>query len=431
MAYDESTYRRRDQDSRLREDTDYRPASYDSGDYREPDAAEAPVNGQQRRVSAAVLDDVFDDPEHGDPGRDRMAVHAVWEVVLLVAAMAAAGLLFRLDADALRGDQLDRLLVFAAALGLLSLGAGLTLRAGAVNLAIGPAAVAAGLHFAEHGDGGVLPAAAAAVIAGAVGGGLIALLVVGLHVPGWAASLAAGFGVIVFIQQRGGPVDLQGNYDPTGHAVYLFGGVAALAIVGGLLGTIKPVRRAVGRFRPVRDPARRRGGLAAALTAGAIVVSSVFATVAGVLLAAGRGEAVAPSPGLELTGLAVGAALVGGTSAFGRRGGVFGTLLAVVLLTLFIRYAELKDWRIAQLAIAGVVMAAGLAVTRLVEHHGRPPAARRSEADWNTGPSGTETSPPAWTTAQRQESWSSALPAQPTAARGDPWESDRWGTSGR
>jgi hypothetical protein len=153
--------------------------------------------------------------------------------------------------------------------------------------------------------------------------------------------------------------------------------------------------------------------------------------VAGVLLAAGRGDAVVPAPGLELTGLAIGAALIGGTSAFGRRGGVFGTLLSVVLITLFIRYAEVNDWRIAQLAIAATVIAGGLGVTRVVEHFGRPPAARQSEAEWNTGPSGVETAPPAWATSQRQESWSSALPAQPAAGRSDPWESDRWGPSGR
>jgi ribose/xylose/arabinose/galactoside ABC-type transport system permease subunit len=432
MAYDDSAYRRRDGEFGPHDGTDYRPGSYDSGEYREDTLTDSLVNGQQqpRRVPPAVLDDVFDDPMHGEPGRDRLAVHAVWEVVLLLAAAGLAVLLYRVEPDALRGDSLNSLLVFAAALGLLALGAGLSLRTGAVNLAIGPVAVAAGLHFAENGDDGLLNSAGFALAAGAVLGLAIAVVVVGLHVPGWAASLAAALAVIVYVQQRSAPVNPQGDYDPTSQALYLFGGVAALAILGGLLGAIKSVRRTVGRFRPVGDPALRRGGLAAVLTGGAIVLSTVFAVVAGVLLAAGRDAPVVPGPGLELTGIGVGAALLGGTSAYGRRGGVFGSLLAVATIALFIRYSQEEGWGIAQLAIAAAAIVAGLAVTRLVEHFGRPPAARR-EADWNTGPSGAETVPPAWASPQRTESWSSALPAQPAAGRTDPWESDRWDPSGR
>jgi ribose/xylose/arabinose/galactoside ABC-type transport system permease subunit len=432
MAYDDSAYRRRDTEPGRPEDAEYRPASYEP-DYREPDTLnETLSNGQQssRRVPPAVLDDVFDDPMHGEPGRDRMAVHAVWEIVLLLGAAGVAFLLYRREPDALRGDPLNALLVSATALGLLTLGAGVTLRTGAVNLAIGPVAVAAALHYAENGDRGLVHGFGLPLAAGAVGGLVLALVVVGLHVPGWAASLAAALAVIVYVQQRGAPVDVQGDFDPIPRALYLFGGLAALAILGGLLGAIKSVRRTVGRFRPVSDPARRRGGLAAALTGGAIVLSTVFAVAAGLLLATGRTGPVVPAPGLELTGLGVGAALLGGTSAFGRRGGVFGSLLAVGLLTVFIRYAAETDWRIAQLAIAAATIAGGLAVTRLVEHFGRPAAARR-EADWNTGPSGAETMPPAWTSAQRPESWSSTLPAQPAGGRADPWDSDRWGTSAR
>jgi ribose/xylose/arabinose/galactoside ABC-type transport system permease subunit len=432
MAYDDSAYRRRDSEPGRAEGADYRTGSYEPPDYRDPDTlSDSLMNGQQqRRVPPAVLDDVFDDPMHGEPGRDRMAVHVVWEVVLLVAAAGFAFLLYRRTPDALRGAQLDALLVFAAALGLLTLAAGLSLRAGAVNLAVGPVAVAAGLHYAENGDRNPLVAIGVPLLVGAVLGVAIALVVAGFHVPGWAASLAGAFATIVFIQQRAVPIETQGDYDPTDHALYLFGGVALLGLLGGLLGAIKSVRRTLGRFRPVGDPALRRGGVAAALTGGAIVLSTVFAAGAGMLLAAARSGPVVPGPGLELTGLALGAALLGGTSAYGRRGGVFGSVLAVALVTLFIRYSQDADWRIAQLAIAAGAITAGLAVTRLVEHFGRPPASRR-EVDWNTGPSGSETVPPAWAASHRTESWSSALPAQPASGRSDPWESDRWGPSGR
>ncbi|RQX26011.1 ABC transporter permease, partial [Micromonospora chalcea] len=86
-------------------------------------------------VPAAVLEHVFDDPAHGEPGRDRIAVHVLWEFVLLAALVAVTWLLWRENADALRGGSLKTLLVDVAALGLLTLAAGLSLRAGAVNLA--------------------------------------------------------------------------------------------------------------------------------------------------------------------------------------------------------------------------------------------------------------------------------------------------------
>jgi ribose/xylose/arabinose/galactoside ABC-type transport system permease subunit len=448
MAYDDSVFRRRDtsttepmgrgprDDTRFQPDTafgadsDFGPPSYESSDYREPDTAESTPGMHQRRVPPAVLDDVFDDPEHGDPGRDRLGVHFIWEIILLLAVGAVAYLIYDRDADALRGDGLRSLLVFAAALGLLALGAGLTMRAGAANLAIGAVAVATALHFAENGDRGVLDAGGTAAAVAAAGGIAIAIMVVGFHVPGWAASLGAALGVVVYIQQRTAPVNVQGGYDPTDHALYLFGGMAALAMLGGLLGTIKSVRRAVGRFRPVADPAKRRGRLAGLIAAGAIVVSMIFASGAGVLLASGGTGPVVPDPGLQLLGLGLGAALLGGVSAFGRRGGVFGTLLAVVLLALIIRHNDLRDWNVSLYAIGAVAIGVGLIITRVVETFGRPPAPRTAEDDdeWPEPGSG-EAAAPVWSSPPRQESWSSALPAQPTAGRSDPWEDDRWNTA--
>jgi hypothetical protein len=357
-----------------------------------------------------------------------MVVHLLWEVVLLAAAAVLAYLLYRDYPAAVHRPALDSLLVYATGLGLLALGAGLTLRSGAPNLAIGPVAIAAALHFAENGDRGVLGAVLVAAGGAAVLGLVVAVLAVGFHVPGWAASLAAALGVIVFIQQRTAPVNLQGQYDPTRHALYIFGGFVALALVGAAFGSIKAIRRAVGGLRPVGDPAERRASAAVALTGGAIVVSMIFAAIAGVLLASATSAPVTPSPGIEWTGLGLGVALLAGTSAFGRRGGVAGTVLAVALAALFVTYADLRGWNISLYAIAAVLVAAGLMVTRMVESFGRPHAARGDDPEWES-----DVPPPAWTSSrpEQRESWSSALPAQPTEGRTDAWESDRWGGGGR
>ncbi|MDG4828061.1 ABC transporter permease [Solwaraspora sp. WMMD1047] len=451
MSYDDSIYRRRDSggadptgtgsyadarfddDSGYPEDSGVRSPGYQAGrfvtsDYPDPDPEperERRNTARHRSVSPAVLDDVFDDPTHGEPGRDRLAVHAVIEILLLAVAAGLAYLLYRENPDAVRAAQLDGLLVSATALGLLVLGAGMTLRTGAPNLALGPVAIAAALHFAENGDQGVVTSMLPAMVAATGAGLVLALLVVVFHVPGWAASLAAGLGTVVFIQLRTAPVDVQGGYDPTVHALYLFGGFAALAALGGMFGSIKTVRRTVGRFRPTGDPAHRRGGAAATITAAAIVASMLFAMAAGVLLAAGGSDSVAPSTGFEWSGLAIGAALLGGTSAFGRRGGVFGTLLAVVALTLFLRLDDERGLDIALAAVAAVTLAAGLVVTRLVEAYGRPRSAIEVGQEWEDEPEPPAT--PTWSHAgpERTDTWST-LPGQVPESRVDPWTTDRW-----
>ncbi|WP_370375550.1 ABC transporter permease [Micromonospora sp. HM5-17] len=395
----------------------------------DPEPAEP---ARRRGVSPTGPEDAFDDPEHGEPGRDRMGVHLLWELVLLVVVAVLVYLCNRDYPGLLRGDRLSSLLVFGTALGLLTLAAALTLRIGAPNLAIGPVGVAAALHFAENSDHGVVAVLIPATLIALVGGLVVALLVAGFHVPGWAASLAAALAVVVFIQQRTGPVEVQGDYDPRRHALYLFGGFAAVSVIAGLFGSVTTVRRLVGRFRPVADPALRRGAAAGVIVVFGTVLSMVLAVLAGVLLAAGGSGRVAPTTGFEWTGLALGAALLGGASAFGRRGGIAGGLLAATALTLFISYADERNLDIAPAAVAAVVVAAGLVVTRLVETYGRPGSSDgEAEPEWEPEPAGVARS--GWGGTRSDpvpEPWGVSPSSHPGESR-DRWGGDRWGVPER
>ncbi|QGN46472.1 ABC transporter permease [Micromonospora sp. WMMC415] len=376
-------------------------------------------------IPASVLENVFDDPAHGEPGRDRFAVHVGWEVLLLAGLAVVAFLLWQEAPDTLRGDGLRRLLVDAVVLGLLVFAAGLSLRTAAVNLAIGPAAVAAALHVAEQGDRGLVAAAGPALVAAALGGLVLALAVVVLHVPSWAASLAAGAGVIVFIEQRSAPVLPQGGYDPTRDALYLAVGFAAVAVLGGLFAALRPVRRLIGRFRPVVDPARRRGVVAGVVAGAALIVSTVLAVSAGVLLATGNAGPVAPVTGLDWTVLAVGTSLLAGTSAFGRRGGIFGTLLAVSLVTLVMADLRAEGHSVSRWAVGAAALGAGLVATRLVETYGRPrPGA--SATDVTPDPDGRISSGWAVQRADPIGEWPPALPAHHAENPVDPWNVPQW-----
>ena len=420
MAYEDTTYRRQTDDND--DSIAYRPGSFASPDYRErrrdldPESTTA-----AEQTSAEPLRRLPGTPDD-DNARDRVGIHLGWEIVLLLAVAAIGYLLYRLDPASLRRPALDTLLVTGTAIGLLALGAGLTLRAGVPNLALGPIALASALHFAEQSDRGLVDAAIPVLAATAAGGLVIALLVLSLHVPGWAATLGASMGVIVFIQLRTGPVDVQGSFDPSDQAFFLFGGFALVAVVGGALGSATPVRRMIGRMRPVGDPAVRRGGAAAFPVIATLIVSSIFAGAAGILFASLSTEPVVPGTGLEWTGIALGTALLAGTSAYGRRGGIFGTLLAVAGVTLFLDYNERRGLDIAIFAIAAVLVAAGLVVTRLVETYGRPLPPPVSADEWTGAASAGTTWQP-----DLPESWSTSQPAPDN--RADRWDEGPWGSS--
>jgi len=187
------------------------------------------------------------------------------------------------------------------------------------------------------------------------------------------------------------------------------------------MGTVMPIRRLIGRLRPTGDPALRPGVAAAFPVVVALMLSSVFAVGAGILMAAQSTTPIQPGTGLEWTGLAFGAALLAGTSAFGRRGGIFGTLLAVAGLTLFLDYSDRRNLDIALFAIAACAVGGGLIVTRLVETYGRPlpvPAM----TDWNAAASaGTSWTP------DMPEQWSTS--AEPPEARPLRWDEGPWGSA--
>ncbi|SCL20992.1 monosaccharide ABC transporter membrane protein, CUT2 family (TC 3.A.1.2.-) [Micromonospora nigra] len=396
--------------------------------YEEPGRAGQPEPAPT--VPAAVLENVFDDPAHGEPGRDRIGVHVVWETVLLAAVGVVAYLLWREAPATLRGDGLRTLLVDAVALGLLALAAGLSLRTAAVNLAIGPVAVAAALHVAEQGDNGLPTALGQAAAVAALGGLAVALVVVALHVPAWAASLGGAAGVVVYIEQRATPVLVQAGYDPRTGAGQLFAGFAAVAVLGGLFGAIRPVRRLVGRFRSVADPARRRGAVAGAVVAAAFVCSTVMAVLAGAIVATGGAATVAPVVGMDWTVLAVGMALLAGTSGYGRRGGVFGTLLVVCLVVLFLEYARTRGWEVSRWLVGGAALGVGLAVTRLVETWGRPAAGTTAERPSVAG-DGRISAGWAIPRAESVDTWAPAVPDRSFEGPADPWQAPRWDTGPR
>src|SRR5947207_3747638 len=101
----------------------YRPGTYDPEEYALTSPSSETTNAMPRHtVTATELDHVFDDPQHGDPGMDRMPVHVLWEAVLLVATAGLAFWFYHSYRLALSGTGLHALLLSAATLGFLTIG---------------------------------------------------------------------------------------------------------------------------------------------------------------------------------------------------------------------------------------------------------------------------------------------------------------------
>jgi ribose/xylose/arabinose/galactoside ABC-type transport system permease subunit len=321
------------------------------------------------------------EPEIADgeeAGRDRLAVHAAWEAVLLIGLGVAAALVWSRSTGALSGDRLREQLVTGSAAVLLASSFAVSLRAAAPNLAAGSIAAGTGVltaYLTAHNTLQLGANCAIAAGAAAAAGLLLGLLVVGLRAPGWAVSLgAATLLTAAVLGLAPAALTLPVEPDLLRWAWVLFGGAALLSIGGGALGAAPRVRAAAGRRRFDPDPAVDRGSRSGATVVGALVLSALLAAAAGLVSALRlhtAGPVDGPIPLVTVAALA--AALLGGSSAHGRRGGVFGTVLAASTLQLVLLWLALGDtaqW--VQVTVLGGAAVLGLGVTRLVERLGAP-----------------------------------------------------------
>jgi ribose/xylose/arabinose/galactoside ABC-type transport system permease subunit len=321
---------------------------------------------------------------------DRLWPHVVWEFLLAAGVVAAVFAVRREDPNALSGAGLDDLLVLISAGILLGSAFALSLRAAVPNLAVGAVAVIAGVLTAwlqtEHGY--ELRIAALIMLGGAVALGLVtAFVVVGFRLPGWAVGLGAALGLWAGAQSLAGGrvLPLDGVPNLRDWAWPLAIGAAALSVIGGVLGLLPRARLTLGQYRPSGDPAAARGSRAGLTATAALVGSMVLAAGAGLILAM-RIRTAVPDDGFTLLGTAAAAAFLGGTSAYGRRGGVFGTVLAagfLQLAALWLRLVDAEAWT--RPALLGGAIVLGLLVGRVVEAAGstEPPD---EDADEDDGP---------------------------------------------
>ncbi|MEV4398103.1 hypothetical protein [Nonomuraea sp. NPDC049607] len=275
-----------------------------------------------------------------------------WEGVLGLLAVLGLALVLITTRSELVLDVLAQ----TGQLGLIVMGFGLSLRTGTPNLAVGAVAAASGAFVASTATAGVpLPLAMllALVLAGLAGVAMSVFTMV-LSAPAWAVTLGAAVvcEALVVALLGGGtiPLETAALYPgPLGFAVF-----AVVSIAGGLLWTRQEVRKDLGAGWP---------GAVLGLAG-----SSMLAAAGGIALLLRLGAATPGSQGLYSTVFALAAVLLGGTSPYGERAGVAGTVLGVLILAVaqgLLAYLGAPVWVF--MLVMGMVVLIGLGASRLLD----------------------------------------------------------------
>jgi ribose/xylose/arabinose/galactoside ABC-type transport system permease subunit len=271
----------------------------------------------------------------------------------------------------------------AGYMGLVAVGLAFSLRTGSPNLAIGSilafSSTLAAYLITEH-QWGKPAAFILAILLATLIGLLLGILVAVLSVPAWAVTLAA-VAVIqaIMLSFTRNPLILvrfSGDY-PTALWYGLF---FVLSVGGGALWLVPGLRRTLGAARHSGEPGRWTGPRSGLGAIAGLTGSSFLAGLASIPVLM-RLQA-SDSSGANLTTVALAAVLLGGVSVFGRRAGVFGTLLGVTILAIaqtLVAYNNGPFW--VTTLIIGLAALLGLGVSRAMETatdvlNGRPPKTR-------------------------------------------------------
>lgn len=298
---------------------------------------------------------------------DRPLIHLIWEVVLFI----LAGVFLLVAIGSSRGASLSVIFGPVGYVGLIASGLALSLRTGTPNLAVGTLAGFTGIlgvHLVTADGWSLWSAMALAVVITTVIGLVAGVLVGALSVPAWAMTLgiaflvqAASFGISGL---RVGVL----RHPPTYSATLWVAVFVVISVGGGVLWLSPAVRTMFSASRSASEPGQWAGPQAGLGAVVGLTGSSLLAGVGGVASTLFQQTADPTNNGIFLTVVALGAVLVGGVSVFGRRAGVAGTVLGVIIAE-SVNFIMLSDgvsisWNYVPF---GCMIVFGLGVSRALE----------------------------------------------------------------
>ncbi|WP_423923114.1 ABC transporter permease [Frigoribacterium sp. 2-23] len=279
-------------------------------------------------------------------------------------------------------QNLANLLQQSSLTGIVAIGMTVVILTAGIDLSVGSVAALSGMVVALLIGFGVpwplamLLAILTGVLSGTVVGGLSAYL----RLPAFMVTLAALQSVrgLTYLTTNGTPTTAP---IPIGLQFLGAGTIAGIPVVGVIFVIVAVVvglvlkRTTYGEYIYAvgsnKDAARLSGLPVNLILTSVYVVSGALAAFAGVLLTARLtiGQPTA-SQGLELDAIA--AVVLGGTSLFGGKGGVMGTFIAVLLLSVLRNLFNLMGLSsFFQMVVTGVILVAALIMNHILDQRSK------------------------------------------------------------
>ncbi|MDT0433222.1 ABC transporter permease [Streptomyces sp. NPDC005840] len=318
------------------------------------------------------------------PGKDsarRRGTELIVRFNLVLVFLALCAVASVLAPEFLTTRNMSNLLQQSALTGIVAVGMTLVILTAGIDLSVGSVAAFGGMTVALliDKDLNFLLAIAVSVAAGAVFGAVMGGLSAYLSLPAFMTTLAGLTAIrgLTYLLTDGEPA---GGDVP--HAFQLLGGgfVGYVPIVGlifvavaagaGLLLRTTTFGEYIYAVGSNKEAARLSGLPVRAVVTAVFAISGALAALAGVLLTSRLtiGQPTAFN-GLELDAIA--AVVLGGTNLFGGRGGVMGTFVAVLLLSVLRNLCNLMGLgSFFQMVVTGLILVVALVLNMLIEKRG-------------------------------------------------------------
>ncbi|MEV5893307.1 ABC transporter permease [Nonomuraea fuscirosea] len=318
----------------------------------------------------------------GEPGtRSRRGADLIVKSNLLLVFLGLCVVASLLAPQFLTGRNIANLLQQSSLTGIVAIGMTMVVLTAGIDLSVGSVAAFGGMTVALLMTSGVpvLPAILLSVVAGAAFGAFMGGLSAYLTLPSFMTTLAGLTAVrgLTYLLTDGKPAETGGSegfqllgggfigYIPIVGIIFVVVTLLAAGILRGT--TFGEYVYAVGSNK---EAARLSGLPVRGVITTVFAVSGGLAALAGVLLTSRLtvGQPTAFN-GLELDAIA--AVVLGGTNLFGGRGGVFGTFVAVLLLSVLRNLCNLLGLgSFFQMVVTGLILLVALVLNLLIERRG-------------------------------------------------------------
>jgi ribose transport system permease protein len=231
----------------------------------------------------------------------------------------------------------------SAVIAILAIGMTFVLTAGEIDLSIGSVLALAGVTTASLVDARGIPIAVAGGLAVGLAVGLFnGVLVAWLRIPSFLVTLGT-MGIVLGIARQTTGLMTIAVASPTYNAVFggadvggvptLFLWAAGLLVVGHVVYRMTPFGRQVIATGANLVAARWSGVNTARIKTSVLVISSLLASVAG-MLDTGRLHGVSYNTGSTDLMTVIAATVIGGTSLFGGRGSIVGAAVGAIMMSM-------------------------------------------------------------------------------------------------